>query len=105
MNTDISVIEFKKRIDAGETLRLLDVREPYEFEESNLNGLLIPLGDLPSRWEEIQDWKDHEVVVHCKSGARSGTAKLFLQQLGFTQVRNLLGGILDYQREFPSEEA
>jgi rhodanese-related sulfurtransferase len=104
MNTDISVIELKKRLDAGETLNILDVRESYEFEEFNLNGLLIPLGDLPSRWEEIESWKEQEIIVHCKSGARSGTAKLFLQQLGFAQVRNLLGGVLDFQAHFGSDQ-
>lgn len=104
MSTDISVIELKKRLDAGEQLNIIDVREPYEFEEFNLNGLLIPLGDLPTRWEEISDWKEQEIIVHCKSGARSGTAKLFLQQLGFTQVRNLLGGVLDYKVHFGSDE-
>jgi rhodanese-related sulfurtransferase len=56
MNTDISVIELKKRLDNQESINLIDVREQYEFDEFNLNGTLIPLGDLPGRLDEIEDW-------------------------------------------------
>ena len=93
MSTDISVVELKKRLDAGETINLIDVREQYEYDEFNLGGDLIPLGTLPGKLEE-------EVIVHCRSGARSGTAKMFLIQSGFTNVRNLLGGVLDWQAQF-----
>ena len=100
MSTDISVVELKKRLDAGETLNLIDVREQYEYDEFNLGGDLIPLGTLPGKLEDLEDLKNEEVIVHCRSGARSGTAKMFLIQSGFTNVRNLLGGVLDWQAQF-----
>ncbi len=93
---DISVQDLKARLDAGEEFNFLDVREEYEYEEDNLGALLIPLGELPDRLEEIEDWKEQEVIVHCRSGARSGKAQAFLQAQGFTNVRNVLGGILAY---------
>jgi rhodanese-related sulfurtransferase len=100
MIEDISVIKLKQRLDAGEAINLLDVRETFEFEEFNLNGKLIPLGELPGRLDEIEDWKDQEVIVHCRSGKRSTTAQQFLLQSGFQNVRNLIGGVLDWQKEF-----
>ncbi len=100
MIEDISVIKLKQRIDAGESINLLDVRETFEFDEFNLNGKLIPLGELPGRLDEIEDWKDQEVIVHCRSGKRSATAQQFLLQSGFQNVRNLIGGVLDWQKEF-----
>jgi rhodanese-related sulfurtransferase len=100
MSTDISVIELKNRLDAGEKIHLIDVREPFEFEEFNLGGELIPLSTLPGKLEDLEDLKNEEVIVHCRSGARSGTAKMFLNQSGFTNVRNLIGGVLDWQAQF-----
>lgn len=100
MSTDISVIELKKRLDAGESIHLIDVREQHEYDEFNLGGVLIPLGTLPGKLEDLEDLKNEEVIVHCRSGARSGTAKMFLTQSGFTNVRNLLGGVLDWQAQF-----
>ena len=100
MIQDISVIELKRRKYANETLNVLDVRETYEFDEFNLNGKLIPLGDLPGRMDEIEDWKNEEIIVHCRSGRRSATAQHFMLQNGFTNVRNLVGGVIDWQMEF-----
>jgi rhodanese-related sulfurtransferase len=100
MSTDISVVELKKRLDAGETINLIDVREQHEYDEFNLGGALIPLGTLPGKLEDLEDLKNEEVIVHCRSGARSGTAKMFLTQSGFSNVRNLLGGVLDWQTQF-----
>ena len=100
MSTDISVVELKKRLDAGETINLIDVREQYEYDEFNLGGDLIPVGTLPGKLEDLEDLKNEEVIVHCRSGARSGTAKMVLIQSGFTNVRNLLGGVLDWQAQF-----
>ena len=94
---DITVQEFRQRKEAGEKINLLDVREAWEFEEDNLEGLLIPLGDLPTRFTEIKNWQDEEIVVHCRTGGRSGKAKEFLKTKGFTKVRNLLGGIAAYR--------
>ena len=69
---NISVQELKDRMDDGEELNLIDVREEHEYEDDNLGALLIPLGELPDRLDEIEDWKDQEVIVHCRSGARNG---------------------------------
>ncbi|MFM7638197.1 MAG: rhodanese-like domain-containing protein [Bacteroidota bacterium] len=100
MSTDISVIELKKRLDAGEKINLIDVREQFEYDEFNLGGELIPLGTLPGKLEDLETMRDEELIVHCRSGARSGTAKIFLTQSGFTNVRNLIGGVLDWQAQF-----
>ena len=94
---DISAQELTDRRDKGETPYILDVREEWEFEEDNLGGQLIPLGELPNRHNEIEAGKEEEIVVHCRSGKRSATAKKLLEQQGYTKVRNLEGGILAYR--------
>lgn len=94
---DIEVQELKERLDNGEKINLIDVREEWEFEEFNLNGKLIPLGQLPSRLDELNDLKGEEIVIHCRSGNRSGQAKRFMEQQGFTKVRNLLGGTMAWE--------
>jgi rhodanese-related sulfurtransferase len=94
---DITVSELKNRLDKGEKFQFLDVREEWEYEEDNLGAENIPLGELPHRLGELEDFKDTELVVHCRSGARSGNAKKFLESKGFSQVRNVLGGILAYR--------
>lgn len=91
---DITVQELKQRINAGEALHLLDVRNPDEYELDNIGAKLIPLGDLPDRLDELEDWKDKEVLVHCRSGKRSAMAQQILEQNGFTNVRNVAGGML-----------
>lgn len=91
---DITVQELKQRMDAGEDLHLLDVRNPDEYEADNIGAKLIPLGDLPHSLDEIEDWKDEEVIVHCRSGKRSAMAQQILEQAGFTNVRNVTGGML-----------
>lgn len=93
---DITVEELKKRIESGEPINLIDVREEYEYEADNIGGQLIPLGDLPHRLNEIEELKDQEILVHCRSGKRSETAQRFMQSQGFTNVRNVIGGILAY---------
>jgi adenylyltransferase/sulfurtransferase len=89
--SDISVEEFKQRLDRGDDLFVLDVREPHEFSICNLGGHLIPLNDLPKRVNELDS--SREIVVHCKMGGRSAKAADFLRQAGFTKVHNLAGGI------------
>jgi rhodanese-related sulfurtransferase len=103
MNTDISVIELQKRLSNGEKVNLIDVREVHEYEEFNLGGIHIPLGELPSKLEDLDEMKEEEVIVHCRSGMRSNTAKQFMLQQGFSNVRNLIGGILDWQAQFGSD--
>lgn len=84
--------ELKRRLDAGEDIFVLDVREPHEYQICNIKGQLIPLGDLPKRIHELDS--SREIVVHCKSGARSAKAVNFLRQSGFKHAFNLTGGIL-----------
>ena len=89
---EMQVEELKRRLDAGEDLFVLDVREPHEYQICNLGGHLIPLGDLPKRVNELDS--SREIVAHCRSGVRSAKAVGFLQQAGFKKVHNLAGGIL-----------
>ncbi|MCC2545458.1 rhodanese-like domain-containing protein [Hymenobacter sp. BT175] len=97
---DITSQELKQRQQNGETPLIIDVREPWENEESRIDGSRnIPLGSLPDRLEELEDLKEQEIIVHCKGGGRSASAKAFLVQHGFRNVRNLLGGITGYQQE------
>jgi sulfur-carrier protein adenylyltransferase/sulfurtransferase len=88
---DITPEELKRRLDSGEDLFVLDVREPNEYQIANLGGYLIPLGDLPKRVNELDS--SREIVAHCKMGGRSAKAVDFLRQAGFKKVRNLTGGI------------
>lgn len=97
---DITVEELKERLSKGETPVIIDVREDWEYQESNIAGAKnIPLGTLPQRLNDLEDLKGKEVIVQCRSGNRSASAKAFLQQQGFSNVRNLLGGMLAYQGE------
>jgi sulfur-carrier protein adenylyltransferase/sulfurtransferase len=89
---EIQVEELKRRLDAGDNLFVLDVREPHEYQICNIGGYLIPLGDLPKRVSELDS--SREIVAHCRSGVRSAKAVGFLQQAGFKKVHNLAGGIL-----------
>ncbi len=91
---DITVADLKSRLAASEDLILIDVREAHEHEEFNVGGKLVPLGTIPSSIAELQDHKEEEIVIYCRSGQRSGMAQKFLQQYGFTNVRNLEGGML-----------
>ncbi|GAA0880237.1 hypothetical protein GCM10009119_32070 [Algoriphagus jejuensis] len=95
---DITVSELKDRLDKGQKFHFLDVREEWEFEEDNLGADNIPLGELPHRISELEEFKDEEIVVHCRSGARSGNAKKFMESKGFSKVRNVPGGILAYRQ-------
>jgi len=90
--SEMQVEELKQRIDRGDDLFILDVREPHEYQICNLGGHLIPLGDLPRRVSELDTSK--EIVAHCRSGVRSAKAVNFLRQAGFKKVHNLAGGIL-----------
>ena len=89
---EMQVEELKRRLDAGDDLYVLDVREPHEYQICNIGGHLIPLGDLPKRVNELDS--SREIVAHCRSGVRSAKAVGFLQQAGFKKVHNLAGGIL-----------
>ena len=88
----ITVTELKQRMDAGEDVFILDVREPFEYQIANIGGTLIPQGQVPQRLAEID--RDREIVVHCKAGGRSQRIAEFLKQAGYPKVANLAGGIL-----------
>jgi rhodanese-related sulfurtransferase len=90
---DITVEELKQRKDNNEELLLIDVREEWEYEEVNMGAQNIPLGEIPGKITELDDQKDSEIIVHCRSGIRSANAQAYMQQNGFTNVRNLIGGI------------
>ena len=97
---NITVEELKKRLDAGEKLNIVDVREPHEKADFDIGGVLIPLGRVLSmQIDEIEDLKDKEVIVYCRSGNRSGQACMFLDAMGFKNTRNLVGGMLAWQEK------
>jgi rhodanese-related sulfurtransferase len=100
---DITVSELRQKLQNEEDFLFIDVREEWEYEEDNLGAKNIPLGELPYELDEFESYKDKEIVVQCRSGARSGNAKKFMETRGFTKVRNLLGGIIAF-REMEEEE-
>ena len=93
---DITVEELKVKFDNKEEVILLDVREPLEHQSFNLGGTLIPLGHLINKLDDFEELKEKEVIVYCRSGKRSATAKSYMVQKGFKNVRNLEGGVLDW---------
>ena len=102
--TNITTEELKARLDAGETLNLVYVREPHEVQEFNIGGQAIPLGKIQTmQAEELDELRDEEVIFYCRSGNRSGQACLILQALGFSNVKNLVGGMLDWQAKYPAQ--
>ena len=99
--TTITVEELKARMDAGEKLHLIDCREPNEYAEFNIGATLIPLGRFQSfQIDELEDLKNEEVIIHCRSGNRSGQACMLLDTLGFTNTKNVVGGMLEWQAKF-----
>lgn len=100
----VTVQELKEMMDQKVDFQLIDVREPFEADICTLNGILIPLAEIPTRMNEID--KDKKVVIHCRSGARSGNAVSFLDQnYDFKNLYNLTGGILAWIDEIdPSME-
>jgi len=94
---DITVQELKQKIDNKASFLFLDVREQHEYDEFNLGARLIPLGSVMEAIPELIEHKDNEVIIHCRSGARSGMAQQLFQQAGFTNVRNVTGGVLAWQ--------
>jgi sulfur-carrier protein adenylyltransferase/sulfurtransferase len=93
----ITVKELKQRMDAGDDVFVLDVREPYEYQIANLGAKLIPQNDVPKRLDEID--RQREIVVHCRSGQRSQRIAEYLAQQGYSKVKNLAGGILAWADE------
>jgi rhodanese-related sulfurtransferase len=99
--TTITVQELKALKDNGEQFQLLDVREPSEYAEANLGGVLLPLGNIANaQIDDIEDWRNERVIVHCRSGMRSMQACMILEQMGFANTANLTGGILAWHDAF-----
>ncbi len=99
--TNITAEEVRARIDAGEKLNLVDVREPHENAEFNIGGTLLPIGKVQTmQVEEIEDLRNEEVILYCRSGNRSGQSAMILEQLGFSNVKNLVGGMLGWEAKF-----
>jgi rhodanese-related sulfurtransferase len=98
----VSVDVIKQKLDAGETLYVIDVREPDEYEEVNINAVLMPLSQLRNfDFDAIENLKDEELFVHCKSGMRSMQACMILEQAGFANTNNVEGGILAWLQKYP----
>jgi rhodanese-related sulfurtransferase len=97
---NITAEEVRRRLDAGENLHLVDVREPAENAEFNIGGKLVPLGKIRTMdVAELEDIKDQEVICYCRSGGRSGQACMILESMGFTNTKNLVGGMLGWQEK------
>jgi rhodanese-related sulfurtransferase len=98
---NITVDEVKTRLNTGEKVNLVDVREPYENAEFNIGGLLIPLGKIQTmQVDELEDLKEEEVICYCRSGNRSGQACMILDMLGFRNTKNLSGGMIAWQEKY-----
>ncbi len=97
---DITVQELRQKLESGEKFVFIDVREPWEYEEFNLGAQLMPLNTLVNSLYELDDHKGEEIVLQCRSGARSGMAQGMLLANGFTNVRNLTGGIMAWEAAF-----
>jgi len=94
----ISVEALNEKLVAGESIHLVDVREPHEHADFNIGGILLPLGLVQTmQIDEIEDLKDKEVFFYCRSGNRSGQACMILEQMGFTNLVNVSGGMLAWQ--------
>jgi rhodanese-related sulfurtransferase len=97
----ITVEELKAKLDKGEKVNLVDVREPEEHAEFNIGGTLLPLGQIQSMMiGEIEDLKDEDLVLYCRSGSRSAVACHFLDMMGFKQTNNLIGGMMAWKEKF-----
>lgn len=94
---EISVQGLKAKMDNKEDFVLIDVREKYEYEEFNIGGKLIPLGEIMGALGDLEEFKEKEIIIHCRSGKRSAMAQQLMLQAGFSDVKNLAGGVLAWQ--------
>lgn len=95
---NISVNEVRQRLEAGEKLNLVDVREADENEDFNIGGILLPMYMIQTmQVDAIEDLKDQEIILYCRSGNRSTQAALFLETMGYTNVKNLEGGMVEWK--------
>ncbi len=101
MDNKITAEELKQRLDRSEKVHLVDVREPEEHEAFNIGGTLLPLGQIKTYdVEALEPLKEEEIVVYCRSGNRSGQAAGILKTMGFKNVRNLEGGMKNWQEQY-----
>lgn len=99
--TTITAAELKARLDAGEQINIIDVREPHENAEFNIGGVLLPLGKVQTmQLDDIENLKEEEVIVYCRSGNRSAQACAILDAAGFKHTKNLVGGMLNWREAF-----
>ncbi|MFT3911007.1 MAG: rhodanese-like domain-containing protein [Ferruginibacter sp.] len=97
----ISSSELKNKLDANEDVALIDVREPDEHAAYNIGGVLLPLGNILSmQTDSIDDLRNKEVVCYCRSGNRSMQACMMLETFGFTNVKNLVGGMMEWEAKY-----
>jgi rhodanese-related sulfurtransferase len=95
---NISAEELRTRLQTGEQLHLVDVREPEEHTEFNIGGIVLPLGKIQGmETDEIDSLRDEEIIFYCRSGNRSLQACMYLEMMGFTNVKNLAGGMVEWQ--------
>lgn len=95
---NITVEELRSRLQTGEQLHLVDVREPDEHIEFNIGGILLPLGKIQGmETDEIDALREQEIIFYCRSGNRSLQACLYLEMMGFTNVKNLAGGMVEWK--------
>ena len=98
---EVTVLELQSMIDQKKDFQLIDVREPFEYEVSNINGLNIPLNGILLEADKVA--KDIPVIIQCRSGKRSAQAVMLLEQQGYTNLSNLQGGILAWKEEIDPE--
>lgn len=96
---DITVKELKQRIDAGTAPKIIDVREIHEYETGHINAENLPMGTVPGKLADLDAYRDQELVVCCRSGGRSGNIANYLRGQGFSNVRNLMGGMMAWKAE------
>lgn len=102
---EITVEQLKQRLDNGEELNVIDVREADEYAEYNIGAKHIPLGNIVGmQLEELDDLKDEEIIIHCRSGKRSMQACMVLEQVGFNNVVNVTGGVMAWQEKYGNEK-
>lgn len=103
---EITVEQLKERLDNGEQLHIIDVREPEEYAEYNLGAQLVPLGQIMGmQLDEIDELRDEELIIHCRSGKRSMQACMVLEQVGFKNCVNVIGGAMAWQEKFGDQKA
>lgn len=95
---NITVTELRSRLESGEALNLIDVREPFENAEFNIGGILLPMARIHNMdYDELDELRDEELIIYCRSGNRSLQACLFLESSGFSNVKNLEGGLVEWK--------